>query len=58
MCQVRPWVMPNSGFRRQLQEFERIGYDLTKWKAWRHTYAEDDPIVVHLSARRTSSESL
>ena len=34
-------MMPNSGFQRQLREFEKIGWDCSKWKAWRHTVKEE-----------------
>lgn len=31
---VRPWVMPNEGFKLQLAEFEKINCDLNSWKSW------------------------
>lgn len=49
MHKVRPWVMPNEGFRRQLQQFEELGFDLSKWRAWRHSFREQ-PTVVRLWA--------
>eukprot|EP00873_Tetraselmis_striata_P004571 jgi/Tetstr1/424835/TSEL_015338.t1 len=33
---ARPWICPNDGFKKQLREFERLGCDLAKWRAWRH----------------------
>jgi len=33
---VHPWVMPNSGFKKQLREFERMGCDCSKWETWNH----------------------
>lgn len=44
---VRPWICPNEGFRKQLQEFQKIEYDVSKWKAWRHTWKEQ-PLIVRL----------
>lgn len=43
---IRPWVMPNSGFQMQLEEYERIGCDLSKWTAWQNpTIDKDDPFT-------------
>ncbi|GLC50548.1 hypothetical protein PLESTB_000392000 [Pleodorina starrii] len=38
---VRPWVMPNCGFRRQLERFGELGCDPARWTAWRHVWRED-----------------
>jgi len=46
---VRPWVCPNVGFCAQLREFERIGTDCSKWRAWRHMWLDDQPLVVHVA---------
>jgi hypothetical protein len=35
---VRPWVNPNEGFAAQLREFERLGRDPRRWRAWRHVW--------------------
>lgn len=35
MHSVRPWVMPNEGFRLQLLEYERLGCDLEQWQPWK-----------------------
>jgi hypothetical protein len=36
----RPWVNPNHGFRAQLEAFELLGCDTSKWRAWRHVWRE------------------
>jgi hypothetical protein len=46
--------MPNHGFRMQLAEFERLGYDTTNWKAWRHMHPDmyDGGITVPIRLAR------
>ncbi len=48
---ARPWVMPNPGFRKQLERFQELDCDLTKWTAWRHTWKEE-PLTLGLMAIR------
>lgn len=47
---VRPWVNPNAGFEAQLREYERLGRDLQRWRAWRHLCPKElmqaAPVVV------------
>ncbi len=42
---ARPWVSPNLGFRAQLRELERLGCDLSQWRAWRHVWKEQPRFV-------------
>uniref|UniRef100_A0A7S1X4L4 Protein-tyrosine-phosphatase n=1 Tax=Tetraselmis chuii TaxID=63592 RepID=A0A7S1X4L4_9CHLO len=37
---ARPCICPNDGFKKQLREFERIGYDLSKWISWEAVEAQ------------------
>ena len=51
-AQVRPWVCPNIGFVAQLREFERLGKDTSKWRAWRHVWRDQDPLTVPVGLMR------
>lgn len=35
---ARPEVSPNPGFRKQLEEYERIGCDQSKWTPWNQVW--------------------
>lgn len=45
----RPWISPNPGFVAQLQELERLDFDLSSWRAWRHSWKEQ-PVTVTVMA--------
>jgi hypothetical protein len=46
----RPWINPNYGFADQLNEFERLNFDLYQWRAWRHKVKEQPGTVVEVIA--------
>ncbi len=46
----RPWINPNHGFVDQLQDFERLDFDLSKWRAWRHKVKEQPGTIVEVIA--------
>lgn len=46
----RPWINPNYGFADQLKEFERLNFDLSQWRAWRHMVKEQPGTVVEVIA--------
>jgi hypothetical protein len=46
---IRPWVKPNCGFTKQLELFESISCDTSKWVAWRHVWKEQPGAVVQLN---------
>ncbi|KAG2437941.1 hypothetical protein HXX76_005557 [Chlamydomonas incerta] len=54
---VRPWVMPNPGFRKQLERFGELGCDLSKWTAWRHEWREEPLTLVLQSFQKSASIS-
>lgn len=41
---ARPWICPNSGFKRQLFEFEKLECDPGRWHAWRHVEAQQEEL--------------
>ncbi len=55
--QVRPWVCPNIGFVQQLTEYERLGKDLSKWRAWRHVWRDTSESRRPLALRFSSNTS-
>ena len=38
---ARPIVLPNQGFHQQLQQFEKLGCDYTKWTPWQPSLKKD-----------------
>ncbi|GIL44874.1 hypothetical protein Vafri_2331 [Volvox africanus] len=55
---VRPWVMPNMGFRKQLERFGELGCDLSKWTAWRHVWREEPISLIFQSFQRAAARGV
>ncbi|WIA21302.1 hypothetical protein OEZ85_000534 [Tetradesmus obliquus] len=37
---VRPWVCPNLGFLKQLETYQGLSHDMSKWRAWHLVWQE------------------